>query len=358
MFTNRRRSSSTAINVLAQRVFEIPTGVADFRGSQEAEEDNVNEEKLSASLYLALRCWPGLLYAGHESDWALMQAFIKREYPSLLSDDDLADVIRAVTPQRAVHAEIAGVSVEGAGTLIKKKTTKAWSASFAYRGRRVANEDGGKFFLADEPSHEIEMEVFRKDKSMGQASMKIPHANTGTLTKVCDIKCPSKGSPIAHVKLSIAMKNTQAPTANALVASLLAEAIRKKTCRALTAFPKLEELSEPVDKAKMETSKPNFRLEVRQTGSASQLGNQEQVSMVFNETTVVVDANGVVACDIIDLTGDVFNIQVVKRRRSLQPSNGINGNGNGSNGHRASMPHALKVDKETKSDVLFWHRTR
>ena len=63
----------------------------------------------------------------------------------------------------SLHAEVVRVSVVKSepGTLRKKKN-RNWSTSFEYNGRKVAAEEGDKFFLlSPEQNQHLKIEVYK-----------------------------------------------------------------------------------------------------------------------------------------------------------------------------------------------------
>ena len=68
-----------------------------------------------------------------------------------------------VTLDNSLHAEVVRVSVVKSepGTLRKKKN-RNWSTSFEYNGRKVAAEEGDRFFLlSPDQNQHLKIEVYK-----------------------------------------------------------------------------------------------------------------------------------------------------------------------------------------------------
>jgi hypothetical protein len=138
---------------------------------------------------------------------------------------------------------------------------------------------------------------------------------------------------------------------------LVTEAIKSKASSTLSAFPKLNELtSTAAHEKEVVQQQCQYKMEIRQTGSLSQLGNQEQVTITFNGAPIhsVLQRQSVKLTadnNYADLTGDVLDIKV-ERRRSLNVEK------NGATNGDKSPKIAMKLipgggNKENKTPELF-----
>jgi hypothetical protein len=259
----------------------------------------VYEDSIVKSLANDLQVWPW-----HTTDWGLYKSFLTREYGSLLDEDSFTKVNSSVTFDNAKHAEISKVRLADMGTLRSGSMTRQWHIQFRYNSRMIATEEGGKFFLMSGGRQELEVEVFRKDKSVGTASIK----ELADQYDHGDIRTRKIHCPIGRGKLSAVLKvdDTSIYLDSELVSSLLSDTIREIACRALSPmFPKLQNLE---TSGRIDTQITRYvQLKIKQEGSMA----EHEVRVTFRGMHITLVKNHAI-CPVKDLTGDVLKIEVMR----------------------------------------------